>query len=61
MSAYAIDISDSYVVPTGPLTKEQYVDFVMNRAAESYMSQYGTATPEDGIQVACDAYNITVQ
>lgn len=57
MSAYAIDIVNDYVVPAGTLTKEQYVDFVMNMAAQSYMHQYNTSTPEDGIQAACDAYN----
>jgi len=29
----------------------------MNRAAESYMAQYKTATVNEGIQAACDAYN----
>ena len=57
MIQYTIDIVDGYVTPEGALTKEQYVEFVMNRAAESYQIQYGTATTDDGIQVACDAYN----
>lgn len=57
MTQYAINIVDEYIVPEGALTKEQYVNFVMNRAAESYQIQYGTATTDDGIQAACDAYN----
>ena len=57
MTQYAIEIVDGYVVPEGSLTKEQYVEFVMNKAAQSYQIQYGTATTDDGIQAACDAYN----
>jgi len=57
MTDYAIQVTDGYVVPEGPLDAAQYVNFVMNRAAESYMSQYGTATVNEGVQVACDAYN----
>jgi hypothetical protein len=57
MTDYAIQVIDGYVVPEGPLDAAQYVDFVMNRAAESYMAQYGTATVNEGIQAACDAYN----
>ena len=54
---YAINITDDYVVPEGPLTAEQYVNFVMNNAAESYKVHYGTATVNEGVQAACDAYN----
>ena len=54
---YAINITDDYVVPEGPLTAEQYVAFVMNSAAESYKVHYGTATVNEGVQAACDAYN----
>ena len=57
MTDYAIQIDDSYVPPAGPLDADQYVNFVMNRAAESYKVQYGTATCDEGIQAACDAYN----
>ena len=56
MTDYAIQVIDGYVVPEGPLDADQYVDFVMNRAAESYMAQYKTATVNEGIQAACDAY-----
>ena len=57
MIDYAVQVTDSYVVPEGPLDATQYVNFVMNRAAESYMAQYGTATVNEGIQAAYDAYN----
>ena len=57
---YNINVIDDYVVPAGPLTSEQYVDFVMNRAAESYMKQYGTATVNEGIDAACAAYNASL-
>ena len=57
MSIYTIDVVENYVVPAGPLTSDQYVNFVMNMAAQSYMNQYQAATPDAGIQAACDAYN----
>jgi hypothetical protein len=57
MTDYAVQVTDGYIVPEGPLDAEQYVNFVMNRAAESYMAQYKTATVNEGIQAACDAYN----
>ena len=57
MTDYAIQIVDGYAPPEGPLTADQYVNFVMNRAAESYKVQYGVATVNEGIQAACDAYN----
>lgn len=54
---YTIAIDDAYEVPTGEMTKEQYVNFVMNKAAESYKNSYGAADFETGIQAACDTYN----
>jgi hypothetical protein len=54
---YTIDIRDDYTPPEGPLSAEQYVEFVMNRAAESYKAQYRTATVNEGVQAATDAYN----
>lgn len=54
---YTIAIDDAYAVPEGALTKEQYVAFVMNKAAESYKNSYQTADFDSGIQAACDAYN----
>ena len=60
MTQYTINIVDGYVVPEGTLTKEQYVDFVMNMAAQSYMNQYQAADSDAGVQAACDAYNAGV-
>ena len=60
MSIYTINVTDDYVVPAGPLTSDQYVNFVMNMAAQSYMNQYQAATPDEGIQAACDAYNASL-
>lgn len=54
---YTIDIRDDYVVPEGPLSAEQYIEFVMNSAAKSYKTQYNTETVDEGVQAACDAYN----
>lgn len=58
---YNVNIDDNYTVPEGELTKEQYVEFVMNMAAESYTKQYNTASKEAGIQAALDKYNESVQ
>lgn len=60
MTEYTILIKDRYVAPSGPLTEEQYVNFVMNRAAESYKQQYGAATTNEGVSAACKAYNATL-
>lgn len=61
MTTYTVDvIPEVSPQPTSPLTKEQYIDWVVNRAAESYQSQYGTASKEDGIQAACDAFNASL-
>jgi hypothetical protein len=57
VTEYTLSIDDDYTVPEGALTKAQYVNFVMNKAAESYCNQYGAETCEDGIQAALDAYN----
>ena len=57
---YALVIDDAYAVPEGAMTKEQYVTFVMNKAAESYRNSYGTADFDSGIQAACDAYNASL-
>ena len=59
-TTYNVVIDDDYVIPVGDLTKEQYVTYVMNYAAESYMKQYKTATVNDGIQAATDAYNASL-
>jgi hypothetical protein len=58
---YTINITpDVYFQPTEPLDKEQYIALVLNRAAESYQSQYNAASKEDGIQAACDAFNASL-
>lgn len=60
MSTYTIDVVENYTPPAGPLTADQYVDFVMNMAAQSYMKQYGVATVNEGIDAACAAYNASL-
>jgi hypothetical protein len=61
MTDYTVQIVDDYVQPTTPLaTNEDYVDFVMNMAAQSYMHQYNTATSEDGITAAREAFNASL-
>lgn len=57
MPQVTLTIDESYVVPEGPLTPEQYVEFVMNRAVESYKNVYKTETFAQGLEAACAAYN----
>ena len=58
---YQVTIEDDYVQPTTPIeTNEGYVDMVMNMAAQSYMHQYNTATSEDGITAAREAFNASL-
>lgn len=57
---YQIDLIDTYTVPEGTLTKEQYVNFVMNLACQSYMKQYNAANVEDGLAMAVMAYNSSI-
>jgi non-canonical (house-cleaning) NTP pyrophosphatase len=57
LTQYVINIEDTYEVPQGPLNNQQYVVFVMNRAAESYRNQYNTLDFETGITAARTAYN----
>lgn len=57
---YQIDLIDSYTVPEGTLTKEQYINFVMNMACQSYMKQYNAANVEDGLAMAVMAYNSSI-
>lgn len=54
---YTVTISDDYTPPSGPLNDSQYVNMVMNRAAQSYQAQYKTANTQQGIEAACAAYN----
>ena len=61
MTDYTVQIVDDYVAPTTPLaTNEDYVDFVMNMAAQSYMHQYGTKTADEGITAAREAFNASL-
>lgn len=56
---YNVNIVANYVQPTVAITTdEDYVNMVMNRAAQSYMSQYAVATPEEGIAAARAAFNV---
>jgi len=58
MTDYTVQIVNDYVAPTTPLaTNEDYVDFVMNMAAASYQVQYSTATSDEGITAAREAFN----
>lgn len=57
MTQYIINIEDSYKVPEGPLNNQQYVVFIMNRAAESYKNQYNTLDFEAGVTAARTSYN----
>jgi hypothetical protein len=58
---YTVIIDDSYTPPEGQiLTNEEYVNFVMNKAAESYQNQYQTQTVDEGITAAREAYNASV-
>jgi hypothetical protein len=55
-----INIDTNQTQP-GPFdTDEAYCQFVMANAAESYMKQYGTATPDEGITAAREAYNASL-
>lgn len=52
-----LTLTENYEVPEGALSNEQYLEFVLNRAVESYQKQYGVQTVEEGITAACAAYN----
>lgn len=54
---YTVDIRDDYTAPEGPMDAAQYIDFVVNRAAQSYQRQYGTENVNAGVRAACDAFN----
>lgn len=55
---YTVTTVADYVQPTTPLaTDGEYVNMVMNMAAQSYMNQYGAATPDAGITAAREAFN----
>lgn len=61
MTTYTVDvIADVYPQPGEIATNEAYLTFVINKAAESYQSQYGAASKEDGITAAREAYNASL-
>jgi hypothetical protein len=61
MSVYTVDvIPEVSPQPTEPLTNAQYIDWVVNRAAESYQTQYGAASKEAGITAAREAFNASI-
>lgn len=52
---------DTTQLQAGPFeTDEQYCQFVMSHAAESYQKQYSAATPDEGITAARLAYNASL-
>jgi hypothetical protein len=59
MTTYSITITaDVYPQPTEPLdTNEAYLTFVLNRAAESYQTQYSAASKDAGVTAAREAFN----
>ena len=62
MTTYSITITaDAYPQPTEPLdTNEAYLTFVLNRAAESYQTQYSAASKDAGVTAAREAYNASI-
>lgn len=58
---YTITIVDGYVQTTSPIeTNAAYMDMVCNMAALSYATQYGTATSDEGITAAREAFNASL-
>jgi hypothetical protein len=61
MTTYTLDIApDVHPQPAEIATNADYLTYVLNRAAESYQKQYGTASKEDGITAAREAYNASM-
>lgn len=51
-------INDKYKAPEGAIeTNEDYINFVVNRAAQSYKTQYAVKDVVSGITAAREAYN----
>jgi len=59
MATYSINVTaDVYPQPTEPLdTNEAYLTFVVNRAAESYQTQYSATSKDAGVTAAREAFN----
>lgn len=52
---------DTNQTQAGPFsTDAEYVQFVMGWAAVSYQKQFGTATTDEGITAAREAYNASL-
>lgn len=52
---------DTSITTAGPFaTDAEYLQFVIVNAALSYQQQYGTATPDEGITAAREAYNASL-
>lgn len=61
MTTYTVDVTaDVYPQPGEILTNEEYLTFVVNRAAESYQNQYGAASKDAGVTAAREAYNASL-
>lgn len=52
-----ITIDTNQPAPGPFATDTEYCQYVMSNAALSYQAQYKTATPDDGITAAREAYN----
>lgn len=58
MTDHTITLIADYVQPTLPLeSNTDYLNMVINMAAQSYMNQYGAASPEEGVAAARLAFN----
>jgi hypothetical protein len=62
MATYSINVTaDVSPQPTEPFdTNEAYLTFVVNRAAESYQTQYSAASKDAGITAAREAFNASI-
>jgi len=61
MTTYTVDVTtDVYPQPGEILTNEAYLQFVCNRAAESYQHQYGAASKDAGVTASREAYNASL-
>lgn len=54
------EVKNSEHVETAFETDTEYLNFVLNRAAESYSRQYNTGTRAEGITAARLAHNATI-
>lgn len=51
-------VDDQYKAPEGVIeTNEDYINFVINMASQSYKIQYGAKDIVDGIEAARQEYN----